>query len=67
MKAASTPGLSVRLWINYSLQGNNLRHTPEICLPSGGWNKIESQTRVLSVPVGRGPIDYDYPAGLRPR
>jgi hypothetical protein len=28
-----------------------LRHTPEICLPSGGWNKIESQTRVLSVPV----------------
>jgi hypothetical protein len=48
------PGLSVRLWINYSLQGNNLRHTPEICLPSGGWNKIESQTRMLSVPVGRG-------------
>jgi hypothetical protein len=48
------PGLSVRLWINYSLQGDNLRHTPEICLPSGGWNKIESQTRMLSVPVGRG-------------
>ena len=46
------PGLSVRLWINYSRQGNNLRHTPEICLPSGGWNKIESQTRTLLVPVG---------------
>jgi EpsI family protein len=45
-------GLSVRLWINYSQRGNNLRHTPEICLPSTGWNKIESQTRVLSVPVG---------------
>jgi EpsI family protein len=45
-------GLSLRLWINYSRFGNNLRHTPEICLPSGGWNKIESQTRVISVPVG---------------
>jgi len=46
------PGLSIRLWINYSRLGSNLRHTPEICLPSGGWNKIESQTRVLFVPVG---------------
>jgi EpsI family protein len=50
------PGLSVRLWINYSRYGNNLRHTPEICLPSGGWDKIESQTRVLTVPLERaGP------------
>src|SRR5580692_7547561 len=47
-------GLSLRLWINYSRFGNNLRHTPEICLPSGGWNKIESQTRVLAVPVAEG-------------
>ena len=46
------PGLNLQLWINYSRQGNNLRHTPEICLPSGGWNKIESQTRILSVPAG---------------
>ncbi len=46
------PGLSVRLWINYSRQGDNLRHTPEICLPSSGWNKIESQTRTLMVSVG---------------
>jgi len=45
-------GLSLRLWINYSQKGDNLRHTPEICLPSIGWNKVESQTRVLSVPVG---------------
>jgi hypothetical protein len=43
------PGLSLRLWINYSSLGNNLRHTPEICLPSGGWTKIESQTRCISV------------------
>src|SRR5271170_3062990 len=28
------PGLSLRLWINYSSEGTNLRHTPEICLPS---------------------------------
>ncbi len=46
------PGLSIRLWMNFSVQGDNLRHTPEICLPSSGWNKIESQTRLLSVPVG---------------
>ena len=24
-------------------QGTNLRHSPEICLPSGGWTKVESQ------------------------
>jgi EpsI family protein len=46
------PGLRLRLWINYSLHGTNLRHTPEICLPSGGWNKIESLTRVIAVPLG---------------
>jgi EpsI family protein len=45
------PGLSVRLWVNYSREGTNLRHTPEICLPSVGWTKIESQTRVLAVPL----------------
>jgi hypothetical protein len=44
-------GLSFSVWINYSRIGDNLRHTPEICLPSGGWTKIESQTRVLSVPL----------------
>jgi hypothetical protein len=44
-------GLSLRLWINYSRYGNNLRHTPKICLPSVGWNEIESQTRDLSVPI----------------
>src|SRR3954452_7559495 len=32
------PGLQLTLWINYSVKGTNLRHTPEICLPSGGWN-----------------------------
>jgi hypothetical protein len=48
------PGLRLTLWINYSVKGTNLRHTPEICLPSGGWNKIESQTRVLEVPCPGG-------------
>ena len=46
------PGLRLRLWINFSLDGTNLRHTPEICLPSGGWTKIESLTRVIDVPCG---------------
>jgi EpsI family protein len=48
------PGFKLRLWANYSREGTNLRHTPEICLPSVGWSKIESQTRVLSVPLARG-------------
>jgi EpsI family protein len=45
------PALKLQLWINYSQFGTNLRHTPEICLPSGGWTKIESQTRVLPIPT----------------
>jgi EpsI family protein len=48
------PRLSLRLWINYSNDGSNLRHTPEICLPSGGWTKIESQTREFAVSSGGG-------------
>jgi Protein of unknown function (DUF3485) len=43
------PGLQLTVWINYSRMGNNLRHTPDICLPSGGWTKIESQTNVLEL------------------
>ncbi len=48
------PGLRLNLWINYSEKGTNLRHTPEICLPSGGWTKIESQTKVLTVAAPDG-------------
>ncbi|MDG3007592.1 EpsI family protein [Paludisphaera mucosa] len=48
------PGLKLMLWINYSEQGTNLRHTPEICLPSSGWTKIESQTRELQFPAAGG-------------
>lgn len=48
------PGVKFSLWINYSVYGTNLRHTPEICLPSGGWEKIESQTKVVRVPMGGG-------------
>ena len=47
-KSRVQPGLQLTLWINYSQKGTNLRHTPEICLPSGGWTKIESQTKVLT-------------------
>jgi EpsI family protein len=46
------PGRRLVLWVNYSRHGLNLRHSPEICLPSGGWTKIESQTQVVSVPRG---------------
>ncbi len=36
---------ALSLWINYSLHGTNMRHSPEICLPSHGWTKVESMTR----------------------
>jgi hypothetical protein len=52
-ESRSRPGQKLRLWVNYSREGTNLRHTPEICLPSGGWTKIESQTRALQVPLDR--------------
>lgn len=43
------PGRKLSLWINYSTKGLNLRHSPEVCLPSGGWEKVESQSRVIAV------------------
>jgi hypothetical protein len=49
------PGLKLNLWVNFSIRGANLRHTPEICLPSGGWEKVEALTRVLEIPAGEGP------------
>ena len=62
------PGLQLNLWVNFSIRGQNLRHTPETCLPAGGWTKIEAQTRVFEVAGRRrpapGPAD---PAGLQPR
>lgn len=50
------PGRSVGLWVNYSEHGLNLRHSPEICLPSGGWEKIESQSRALELPAPGGGL-----------
>lgn len=49
------PGLRLSLWINYSRTGLNMRHSPEVCLPSGGWKKVESVTKVIEVdsPGGR--------------
>ena len=44
------PGVSLTLWINYSMQGNNMRHSPEICLPSHGWARVEAYTRVVPIP-----------------
>jgi EpsI family protein len=51
-ESPSQPGLKLRLWVNYSSDGTNLRHTPEICLPSGGWTKIESQSREFPIDAG---------------
>ncbi|QEH31700.1 hypothetical protein OJF2_01650 [Aquisphaera giovannonii] len=53
-ESRTRPGLRLTLWVNYSEKGTNLRHTPEICLPSGGWEKVESQTRVFEVPSPNG-------------
>lgn len=52
---STRPGRRVSLWINYSRTGLNMRHSPEVCLPSGGWAKVESQTRVIEVATPRGP------------
>jgi hypothetical protein len=46
------PGVGLVLWANYSRIGLNLRHTPEICLPGGGFTKIESQCTTVKIPVG---------------
>jgi EpsI family protein len=48
------PGRRLSLWVNYSREGLNLRHSPEVCLPSGGWAKVESLTRVIRVARGGG-------------
>ena len=51
------PGLKFSLWINYSNQGLNMRHSPEVCLPSGGWTRVESATKVIALPrPGRPPL-----------
>jgi EpsI family protein len=47
---ARHPDRRLSVWINYSIHGLNLRHSPEICLPSGGWTKVESQSRVIEIP-----------------
>lgn len=39
------PRRRLALWINYSTLGYNLCHTPEVCLPSGGFTKIDAQVR----------------------
>ncbi len=49
------PGLQLVLWVNFSIMGTNLRHTPAICLPSGGWEKVESKTGVFGIPSAAGP------------
>lgn len=47
------PGRAVTVWINYSAHGLNLRHSPEVCLPSGGWEKVESRCREVALEGGR--------------
>ena len=49
------PGVQVWLWMNYSDRGLNLRHSPEVCLPSGGWEKAEALTRVVEIDRPGGP------------
>jgi len=51
------PGRRYELWINYSDVGDNLRHSPKICLPSGGWNEVESMTREMDISYGQSQKD----------
>ena len=55
-ESRSRPGLHFRLWINYSTLGTNLRHSPEICLPSGGWTKVESDCKVVALERPGGKV-----------
>jgi exosortase len=48
------PARRLTLWVNFSRLGLNLHHSPEVCLPSGGWKKLESQTRVLEADSPQG-------------
>jgi hypothetical protein len=50
------PGVVLTLWINFSLRGDNMRHSPAICLPMHGSTLVESMTRVLPIP---GPDGRD--------
>jgi Protein of unknown function (DUF3485) len=51
------PGRRLVLWVNYSRNGLNLRHSPTICLPSGGWTPLEAHTKVLRIPRrGAAPL-----------
>lgn len=43
------PGKRLALWINYSEHGLNLRHSPKICLPSGGWSVVEAHCHPMSI------------------
>ena len=48
------PGVGLSLWINYSIYGANMRHSPEICLPMHGSTKVESMTQVMAIPSAGG-------------
>jgi len=52
---SQNPGEKVSLWINYSNTGLNLRHTPEVCLPSSGWERVEALQETLEVKGESGP------------
>lgn len=51
------PGVALSLWINYSRIGDNMRHSPKICLPGHGWTEVESQTCVLPIPAPGGRLN----------
>jgi EpsI family protein len=55
------PGQRVSLWINYSNTGLNLRHTPEVCLPSGGWERVESLQESVEL---KDPNDKPIPISI---
>jgi hypothetical protein len=48
------PGVALSLWINSSLYGNNMRHSPKICLPSNGYTEVESYTRAYTIACPNG-------------
>jgi hypothetical protein len=50
------PGVALSLWINYSLVGNNMHHSPTGCLPAHGNHLVESKSSLDQIPAPGGQM-----------
>jgi hypothetical protein len=50
------PGVPLSLWLNYSIEGQNMWHSPAICLPAHGNHLIESMSGLVEIPAPGGEM-----------